>query len=236
VNHSLVAVVTALILGGCGGNGSPSVAPSDEIGSPATSTSEVASEAAPSCVAAASSQTPADATADPSEQRESGPMSEMSIGDLLRDDPRFERFGSLTERARSPGLGLSWIEIWDWSADRMGDNQDGVTVFVPTDAAFDALEPEVAAALADTDVANDLLYSLLGHHYVHRLYPSAEFEPGPQRTWSGTGSVELSLEPLAFGGCAIVETDLRLTNGIVHVIDGIVMPPEVRQALLDTTQ
>jgi hypothetical protein len=54
--------------------------------------------------------------------------------------------------------------------------------------------------------------------------------PGAQRTWSGSGTVELSLDPLTFGGCNIVETDLRVTNGFVHAIDCIVLPQEVVDA------
>ena len=64
---------------------------------------------------------------------------------------------------------------------------------------------------------------------AHRLYPSSDFEAGPQDTWRGSG-VELTIEPLTWGGCPIVETDIRVANGYVHAVDGIVMPAEVREA------
>jgi uncharacterized surface protein with fasciclin (FAS1) repeats len=155
----------------------------------------------------------------------------MDIADLLRAEAQFARFCRLTERSVSPGLGLSWLEIWDFPADRMGDDQDGVTVFVPTNAAFDTLDPAIHSALERGEVPNEMLYALLGHHYVHRLYRSSEFEPGPQRTWSGTGTVELTLDPITFGGCAVVQSDVRVTNGYVHVIDCVVLPPELADSI-----
>jgi uncharacterized surface protein with fasciclin (FAS1) repeats len=154
----------------------------------------------------------------------------MSIAELLRTDPRFTRFRTLAEQTTSPGSGQSWLEIWDMAANQMGDDGDGVTVFVPIDAAFERLEPGLLTAIDEGQLDNNLRYSLLGHHYIHRLYPSSAFEPGAQRTWRGGGSVELTLEPLTWGGCPIVQTDIQVNNGYIHAVDGIVLPEEVREA------
>jgi uncharacterized surface protein with fasciclin (FAS1) repeats len=158
-------------------------------------------------------------------------MSEMTIAQLLMSDTRFERFCTLVEGTRSEGLGLSWLEIWNWPANRMGDDQEGVTVFAPVNEAFDALDPAVKEALDGGTIDNQLRYSLLGHHYVHRLYPSSLFEFGSQRTWAGAGTVELSPDPLTFGGCNVVETDLRVANGFVHAIDCVVLPQDLLDAV-----
>lgn len=155
---------------------------------------------------------------------------EMSIAEMLGADPRFTRFHDLVSRTVSTGLNQSWLEIWDWPASRMGDSQEGVTVFVPDDAAFERLDPRLLTVIEDPELDNDIRYSLLGHHYVHSLYPSSEFEAGSQRTWRGAGSVELTLEPLTWGGCPVVQTDIRVSNGYIHVVDGIVIPADLRQA------
>lgn len=157
--------------------------------------------------------------------------SERTIAEWLSREPRFERFCELVEGTRSAGLGLSWLEIWHWPASRMGDNRNGVTVFAPTNEAFAALDAVTLSALLDGTVDNELRYRLLGHHYIHRLYPSDAFEPGPQPTWRGAGSVELRLDPLVFGDCGIVETDIRATNGFIHAIDCIVVPPDVADVI-----
>ena len=160
---------------------------------------------------------------------------EMSIADVLRSEPRFSRFRDLTGRTVSEGLGQSWLEIWDFEANRMGDNREGVTVFVPTDAAFERLDPSLIDAIEDPDLDNEVRYNLLGHHYVHRLYPESDFAAGPQRTWRGGGNVELTTNPLTWGGCPIVETDIRVSNGYIHVVDGVVIPAELRQAASDSS-
>jgi uncharacterized surface protein with fasciclin (FAS1) repeats len=154
----------------------------------------------------------------------------MSIAELLQTDPRFDEFRNLTAHTVSEGLGMSWMEIWDMQAEQMGDNRDGVTVFVPANSAFERLDPGLASALREGELDNELRYTLLGHHYVHRLYPSSEWESGPQRTWRGGGNVELALDPPMWGGCPITQTDIRVRNGYIHVLDGIVIPEEIQQA------
>lgn len=155
----------------------------------------------------------------------------MTIGEVLRTDERFTMWRSVAERTMTP-IAPSWLDVWDWEAERMGDDRDGVTVFAPTDAAFAKLDPAVLAVLEDPEVENDLLYGLLGHHYVHRRYPSADFEVGPQRTWrrSVSGPVELTLDPLTWGGQPIVQTDLAVANGYLHVLDGVVVPDDLAAA------
>lgn len=158
----------------------------------------------------------------------------MTIAEVLRADGRFTRFREIAERAGTD-IAESWLEVWDGDADQMGDDREGVTVFVPTNAAFTSLEPAVLATVAGDDVDNELLDALLGHHYVHRLYPSSAFEAGPQRTWrrSPSGPVELGLEPPTWGGHLIEQTDLWTTNGIIHVLAGVVVPDALAAAASD---
>jgi Fasciclin domain len=105
-----------------------------------------------------------------------------------------------------------------------------VTVFVAANAAFDRLDPVLASALREGGLDNELRYTLLVHHYVHRLYPSSEWESGPHRTWRGGGSIELTLDPPTWGGCPIAQSDIRVNNDYIHVLDGIVIPDEIQQA------
>lgn len=183
------------------------------------------SNSEPSAVAVAASPT---ATGTQAGAAASEEIASMTIADVLRSDARFSRFRNVVERVQTP-IAESVLAVWDWPAHQMGDNRDGVTVFVPIDAAFEKLDPAVLAVIEDPNVDNALLYSLFSLHYVHRLYPSDDFEPGDQRTWRG-GTVQLGIDPLTWGGHLITETDIRTKNGIIHAIDGLVVPDELAEA------
>lgn len=198
-------MLVLVVLGSCGGSGST-----------------------PTAISCAGSGE-ADPSGESDEAVSPSDAAQMSIAELLTTDPRFERFRALAEQTVSEGLGRSWLEIWEMAGIQMGDDREGVTVFVPIDAAFERLEPGLLTAIEQGQVDNELRYTLLGHHYVHRLYPSSDFEAGAQNTWRGSG-VELTIQPLTWGGCPIVQTDIRVANGYIHAVDGIVMPPEVLQA------
>lgn len=173
------------------------------------------------------------------------PTSAMSIAQVLRADGRFTHLLDIAERSRP----TSAVRVWESPAEDIGDDEDGITVFAPTDAAFEALDPTVAAAMEDSD-ADDfdqqqerraVLYDVIAHHSVHRLYPSSEFEAGPQETWSNhpwnrraesnpSAPVELGTDPLTWGGHPVIETDIRAENGYIHVVDGLVLPDDLAEA------
>jgi uncharacterized surface protein with fasciclin (FAS1) repeats len=172
----------------------------------------------------------------PSEARE------LTIADVLRTDQRFSRFRKLAEGTDTL-IAASFLETWDRPTDRLG-NDVWTTVFVPTDTAFAVLEPEILTAFENGRLNNLVMYGWLGHHTVHRPYPSTEFTGGLQHNWQPTGvgswekmsglsgpvDVELTLDPLTYGGCPILQTDLRTTNGYIHVIGGVVLIDDLREA------
>jgi hypothetical protein len=45
--------------------------------------------------------------------------------------------------------------------------------------------------------------------------------------------VELTRDPLTYGGCPILQTDLRAANGYIHVIGGVVVTDQLREAVVD---
>lgn len=152
----------------------------------------------------------------------------MTIADVLRQDERFTVFRQLAEQTLTSAPGRpSWLELWHRPASSLGDNHDGYTVFVPTEEAFSRLEPVLRDALADGKLRNAERYWLLGYHGVHRLFPSSEFRNGPAGSWDG--DVEIALDPLTYGGQPIMQTDMQVANGYIHVIDGVVVPDLVMQ-------
>lgn len=100
------------------------------------------------------------------------------------------------------------------------------TVFAPSDAAFAAVPAKTLQAL-QADKAQ--LKSVLSYHIVAGTVASADVKPGAAKTLQG-GSVALARA----GGFVTVEdalveqADLRAPNGVVHVIDRVLMPPRTK--------
>ena len=100
---------------------------------------------------------------------------------------------------------------------------DELTVFAPTDAAFTALGD---AAPADPD----LLANVLLHHIVSgSLDSTAVTTMGPFTTLANTSlAVDTATTPPTVGGAALSSTlDLMASNGIVHVMDEVIIPPTI---------
>lgn len=99
-----------------------------------------------------------------------------------------------------------------------------LTVFAPTEDAFAALGADtINALLADPDtLANILLY-----HVTSGQAYSTEVAAGPL-TMLNTASAEISITPeggLKINDANIVITDIVAANGVIHVIDAVILPP-----------
>ena len=100
------------------------------------------------------------------------------------------------------------------------------TVFAPGDVAFVALQQEVRAGLlADRTMLADVLQ----FHVVPGQLMAADLTTGlVQPTLQGS-TVEVSTTAdgtLTIGGATIIESDLIATNGVIHIIDQVLLPPE----------
>lgn len=108
------------------------------------------------------------------------------------------------------------------------DDEDGTfTVFAPTDDAFEALGQEtIDALLADTDTLADILT-----YHVLSTEVNAEAAIGQAGSLVETvngDSIALSLsgDNLLVNTATVTMTDIATDNGIIHVIDAVLMPPE----------
>ena len=102
------------------------------------------------------------------------------------------------------------------------------TVFAPTDAAFAAL-----GDAAPSDPA--LLANVLLHHVAAGTLDSSEVlaQTGGIESLAGTTlAVDGSASPPTVGGAPLSSSlDVEATNGIVHVIDAVMVPPSIPEAV-----
>lgn len=101
------------------------------------------------------------------------------------------------------------------------------TVFAPTNAAFAAVDPDaLAALLADTEALTTVLLT----HVVSDASLSsldAYAANGKMLTTASGKSVEVSVDAesgaLIIGGATVVISDVVTTNGVIHVIDTVIL-------------
>ena len=98
------------------------------------------------------------------------------------------------------------------------------TVFAPTDEAFAALpEGTVEALLADTEA----LTAILTYHVVPGKVMSSDLTEGMMAaTVEGTEvTITLANGPMV-DGANIVTPDIETSNGVIHVIDAVILPAD----------
>lgn len=98
------------------------------------------------------------------------------------------------------------------------------TVFAPTNAAFDALPAGVLDKLVKPE-NKDALTSVLTYHVVSAKVPSSEVKDGKVETVEGSEITITTTDGVKINGADVVTADVMASNGVVHVIDEVLLPP-----------
>lgn len=99
------------------------------------------------------------------------------------------------------------------------------TVFAPTDEAFAKLPAgTVEGLLAD----KEKLIAVLTYHVVSGAVPAAEAAKLTSATsvQGGTLTIDAS-NGVKINDATVIQADVQATNGIIHVIDTVLLPPAV---------
>jgi uncharacterized surface protein with fasciclin (FAS1) repeats len=99
------------------------------------------------------------------------------------------------------------------------------TVFAPTDAAFAALPAGTVETLL-ADPTGDLTQILL-YHVVPGKVMAADVADGLEAETAQGGKVKFTVADgkVMINGANIVATDIAASNGVIHVIDAVILPP-----------
>lgn len=99
------------------------------------------------------------------------------------------------------------------------------TVFAPTDAAFAALPAGTVEDLLKPE-NKDKLAAILTYHVVPGAVMSTDLTEGMKAKTVNGAEVTVSLEGGAKVNGAVISTaDIKATNGVIHVIDAVILPP-----------
>ena len=144
----------------------------------------------------------------------------QSIDAIVRTNPSFEFFNALVRVADSNGA-LSTVLAGD----------DDYTVFAPTDQALAQLPAGVFKSLVQPE-NRDLLISVLENHIVKGRVSSSDLA---SRQVESAGGNPLTAQGgagvLTVGNARVIAPDINAENGIIHVVDNVILPADVQSRL-----
>ncbi len=109
----------------------------------------------------------------------------------------------------------------------LGDEGGNFTVFAPTDDAFDMIDADILASLlANPDVLSNILLQHVVSGAAVDSITAYSLNGGNAMTASGAQiaiSIDSETDMLMFGGANITFKDIYTTNGVIHVIDAVVV-------------
>lgn len=147
---------------------------------------------------------------DPTVASTSSPQTELSVAELIDSD---SDLSLLAVMLREAGL----VDVV---------SGDPITFFAPTNAAFDALPADVLALVRSEP---ELMREVMEHHVVDELSTLADLTAAGEVV-ARDGSpivIESSADGVVVGGAPVYSADIAASNGVMHLIDGLMVPDGV---------
>lgn len=143
-------------------------------------------------------------------------VSVVSAANIVETAQKAGKFNTLLTAAKAAGL----VEAL---------SQPGpLTVFAPTDEAFDKLpagtvedllKPENKQKLADI-----LTYHVLGRQLTSNMLPHHRIPVRTLNTKARTLKITKTSKGVDVGGAKVVAADVQAENGVIHIIDQVLLP------------
>jgi uncharacterized surface protein with fasciclin (FAS1) repeats len=105
------------------------------------------------------------------------------------------------------------------------------TVFAPTDEAFAALPAGLLDALLLPENKATLV-KILTYHVVSGKVLAADVTDGDVPTVEGQNVKLSTMGGVTVNGAAVVTADVLASNGVIHAIDAVILPPDVDPSTL----
>lgn len=151
---------------------------------------------------------------------EEAPAEEAELGNIVDVAVAAGSFGTLAAA----------LEAADLVATLQGDGP--FTVFAPTDEAFANLPEGVLDALLLPENV-EILKSILTYHVVTGTVMAADVPAGDVATVEGSNiTFDITNGVVLNGSANVTSADVAASNGVIHVIDAVILPPGVDVAAL----
>jgi len=118
------------------------------------------------------------------------------------------------------------LKLWD-TLDKRGP----YTVLAPHDRAFKEIPDRLFDELMDTDVM-DIAY-LLDNHFVHGILMLDEIKKLKSLTTVNGSTINVlnTNDGTYIEEARVIESDIACTNGVIHILDRLLVPEEIRDTL-----
>ncbi len=144
-----------------------------------------------------------------------------TVFDQIVSNPKLNIFKTTITSAGQPNF-----------AQLLSSSVNVTTAFVPTDAAFNSLNADLPVNAGLTTFSTDMKTKLIYYHLVNSYLPSSLFtnnlvvatELNPQTfTIQKGGTLNNFIDQQGRSG-AIIVTDIQCTNGVIHLLDKVMLP------------
>jgi uncharacterized surface protein with fasciclin (FAS1) repeats len=143
-------------------------------------------------------------------EEEAGTIVEVAASD--------ETFSTLVQAVEAAGL-----------ADTLSA-EGPYTVFAPTNEAFEALPEGTVEQLLQPE-NQEALTQILTYHVLPQEVPAAEVVSGDVDTVAGppiSVNVDDATGSVTVNEATVVQADVRASNGVIHAIDQVLLPPDLQ--------
>ena len=156
----------------------------------------------------------------PTETRAPTGAGTRTIGEILENNPNFSIFLNATLVAGMTGT---------------LEGRGPVTVFIPTNAAFEALPPGALDGLLNNRTA---LVRLVNYHIAPGILTVADVTALASVTTLQGDPLRVHIRPggaVGIDGANLTLLDIPASNGMVHIVDSVLIPPGLVPATTATT-
>jgi uncharacterized surface protein with fasciclin (FAS1) repeats len=110
------------------------------------------------------------------------------------------------------------------------DKEVPYTVFAPSDQAFAAI-PEATREKLLQPKNRDTLKQVLSYHVVPGNLTANQLQPGKLQTLDNNPvniQIDKTANEVRINDAKVIQPDIQATNGVVHVVDKVILPPNIK--------
>ena len=143
--------------------------------------------------------------------------------------PEMDRIPATAEKAGSFKTLLAAVKAAGLAGVLNGDGP--FTVFAPTDEAFAKLPKGTVESLLKPENKQQLIDILKYHVVAGRVFSDQAIDAGQAKTLLGKQvKITVSANGFKINDSKLVATDVDTANGVIHVIDSVLLPPSINRS------